>query len=79
MSDAKVLEALGDVRVHARVALPASAVTLDELARLEPESLVRLELGAATAAELSVNGRVLATGEVVSVGGRRALAITEIP
>jgi flagellar motor switch protein FliN/FliY len=72
------LSAYAEVRVRVRAVLPATAMSLEDLSRLEPGALVRLALRASVPAELVVNGCCLAEGQVVSVGGRRALALSEV-
>jgi flagellar motor switch/type III secretory pathway protein FliN len=72
------VEAFAEVRVKAVVVLPPSTLTLDQIARLEPGTVVRLDTGPGDAAEVLVNGMSLAEGQVVSIGGRRAMVVTEV-
>ena len=78
MTENPLPDRLADVRVHARVVLPETAVRLEDLAALVPGALVTTALPAATRAELSVNGFTLAGGEVVASDGRLALLLEEV-
>ena len=69
----------GDLKVSAVVSLPTSTLTLDDLSQLQPGAVVRLALRSPSPVELVVNGFPIAEGQIVTVSGVRAIAITEIP
>ena len=76
--DKPLWEKLGDTRVIVRVILPATAVTLEELEGLEPNTLLRLPVKTSSRAQLMVNGRALAEGEVVVTSRQLAFSLRKI-
>lgn len=76
--DPRALRRLGGIEVRAAVELGTAELLLRELAALGPGSVVRLDRTVGEAAELTVNGRLFARGELVVVGDHLALRITQL-
>ena len=72
------VERIMDFEVPVVVRFGSIEMTLDEVSRLAPGSLVDLDRHPDEPAELLVNKRVFATGQIVAVDGNYALRITEI-
>jgi flagellar motor switch protein FliN/FliY len=70
------LSRLGDIEVRAAVEVGAADLLLRDVAALEPGSVVRLDRLVGEPAELTVNGRLFARGDLVVVGDRLGLRIT---
>ena len=66
------------VEVEVEVILGEARLSVAELARLEPGDLVAVDRKLSEAAEIRVNGRVIARGEIVSVDEKFAVRVTEI-
>ena len=66
------------VEVEVEVILGEARLSVADLARLEPGDLVPLDRKLSEAAEIRVNGRVIARGEIVSVDEKFAIRVTEI-
>ena len=64
--------------MRAAVELGTAELLLRELAALGAGSVVRLDRTVGEPAELNVNGRLFARGELVVVGDHLALRITEL-
>lgn len=76
-------EALGmahlmDVPVRVTVEVGRRRLTLSELARLGPGSLVVLDREAHEPADILVNGKVVAYGEIVTIDGAYAVRVTRV-
>lgn len=69
---------LMDVPVRVTVEIGRKRVTLAELARLGPGALLVLEREAHEPADILVNGKVVARGEVVTVDGSYGVRVTEV-
>lgn len=69
---------LQDLPVEVVVELGRTRKTIRELAALDREDVIELDRAASEPLDLVVGGRVLARGEVVMVGDRMALRITEV-
>ena len=65
-----------DLPVVVRVA--QANLTLQALARMGPGSIMRLERVPEDPVDVLVNGRVIARGQVVVVGGHYGVRITEV-
>ncbi len=76
--DPGALRRLGGIEVRAAVELGTAELLLRELAALGPGSVVRLDRTVGEPAELTVNGRLFARGELVVVGDQLALRITQL-
>jgi len=72
------LDRLGGIEVSAVVELGRAQLRLRDLSRLSCGSVVRLDRLTGEAADLVVNGRVFARGEIVIVDDHLALQITEL-
>lgn len=72
------IEQIMDVEVPVVVRFGRMEISLGEVARLVPGSVVELDRGEDEPLELLVNNRPFATGEVVVVDGNYALRIREI-
>ena len=70
------LSRLGDIEVRAAVEVGAVDLLLRDVAALEPGSVVLLDRLVGEPAELTVNGRLFARGDLVVVGDRLGLRIT---
>jgi flagellar motor switch protein FliN/FliY len=76
--DALGLEGLRDVPLPVTIELGRTRVPLAELIALAPGSLVTLQRGAHEPADVYVGGKLFARGEVVTVGDKYGLRVTEI-
>ncbi len=66
------------VEVEIEVILGEARLSVAELTRLEAGDVVPIDRKLSEAAELRVNGRVIARGEIVSVDDKFAVRVTEI-
>jgi flagellar motor switch protein FliN/FliY len=87
MVDAKTLEILPEelpsrlidhVEIELEVLLGDARLTVSELSKLGPGDVVPIDRKLSEAAEIRVNGRVIARGEIVSVDDKFAIRVTEI-
>lgn len=69
---------IAHVEVEVEVVLGTAHISVAELAELEKGALVEVDRKLSEAAELRVNGRVIARGEIVSVDDKFAVRVTEI-
>lgn len=69
---------LMDVPVQITVEVGRRRIQLSELCKLGPGSLLELDREAHEPADVLVNGKVVARGEVVTLGESYALRITEV-
>jgi flagellar motor switch protein FliN/FliY len=69
---------LVDVPVEVTVEVGRTRVTLGELVKLGPGSLVTLDREAHEAADVLVNGKIVARAEVVTIDDRYGVRITSI-
>ena len=72
------LDLLRDVEMEVTVELGRTRMTVRELLALAPGAVVELDRAAGSPADLLVNGRLIARGEVVVVDEDFAVRITEI-
>ena len=72
------LDNLLDVPVQVTVQIGRARLTLAELVKLAPGSLVHLDREAHEPADILVNGRVVARGEVVTIGRAYGVRISSI-
>lgn len=70
--------ALSGIEMRLSVEIGATRMTLAELAALEPGAIVELDRRADERIDILVNDRLLAKGEVVTVGDRFAVRIVEL-
>ncbi|MEW6751979.1 MAG: flagellar motor switch protein FliN [Candidatus Latescibacterota bacterium] len=75
---AEVLAELDDLEVEVSVELGRQRLTLDEALALGEQSVLPLDRVAGEPVEVRLNGRVFARGEVVTVGERFGVRLTEI-
>lgn len=66
------------VEVVCEAVLGRGAITIGGLDRLAPGEVLALDASPADLAEVQVNGKVVARGEIVTVDDRFAIRITEI-
>ncbi|WP_341209497.1 FliM/FliN family flagellar motor switch protein [uncultured Sphingomonas sp.] len=66
------------VEVELEAFVGAARMTVAELAALAPEAVVALEAPLNRAVELRLNGAAVARGELVAVGDRFGVRLTEI-
>jgi len=69
---------LGDIEVNATVELGRAELRLRDLARLGPGSIVRLDRLTGEPADLMINGRPFARGEIVVINDHLGLRLTEL-
>jgi flagellar motor switch protein FliN/FliY len=72
------LSRLGDIEVRVAVEVGAAELLLRDVAALGPGAVVRLDRLMGDPAELTVNGRLFARGDLVVVGDRLGLRITDL-
>lgn len=77
-SDEAALARLGNLRLRAAVELGSAELSVGRIAALGPGCVVRLDRLAGDPADLTVNGRLFARGEVVVIEGRLGLRLTEL-
>lgn len=66
------------VEVDVEVLLGDARLTVAELNKLATGDVLPVERSIAEAADIRVNGRVIARGEIVTVDGKFAVRVTEI-
>jgi len=69
---------LVDVLVEVTVEVGRTQLTLGELVKLGPGSLVSLDREAHEPADILVNGKIVARGEVVTIDDRYGVRVTSI-
>ncbi len=72
------LAQLQDVIVRLTVEVGRAQIPIGDLVRLAPGSLVELDREAHEAADILVNGKIFARGEVVTIGESYGVRITSI-
>jgi flagellar motor switch protein FliN/FliY len=72
------MESLMDVPVKVTVEVGRQRVTLAELSKLGPGALLTLDREAHEPADILVNGKVVARGEIVTVDGAYGVRVTEV-
>jgi flagellar motor switch protein FliN/FliY len=72
------MELFSDVRVSLEARLGETATTVDSIMKLKPGSVVTLETSLADHVHLYLNNILVATGEIVAVGGKYGVRIVEI-
>jgi flagellar motor switch protein FliN/FliY len=78
MSSRPPIAFLQDLPVEVVVELGRTQLTIRQLAELDRDDVVDLERAADEPLNLVVGGKILARGEVVMVGERMALRVTEV-
>ena len=78
MSDRHPVSFLSDLPVDVVVELGRTRLTVRQLAELDRDDVVDLGRDNETPLDLVVGGRVIARGEVVMIGDKLALRITEM-
>jgi len=69
---------LMDVKLPIRILMGRTQLCLRDIAQLGSGSVVELDCSPSEAVEIVVNGRAIAQGEIVVVGGNYAVRITKI-
>jgi len=72
------MENLMSVPVQVTVQVGCTRLSLSELVAMKPGSLITLDREAHDPADILVNGKVVARGEVVTIGERYGVRITEV-
>lgn len=78
MSDRTPVGFLSDLPVEVIIELGRTRLTIRQLAELDRDDVVDLSRGSDAPLDVVVGGKVLARGEVVMVGEKMALRITEL-
>ncbi len=78
MSDRSSVGFLSDLPVEVIIELGRTRLTIRQLAELDRDDVVDLSRGSDAPLDVVVGGKVLARGEVVMVGEKMALRITEL-
>lgn len=78
VSDSNSSELLNDVPLHVSVEIARVPVTADEVVALRSGQVLSLGRPPTSAVELSVNGKVVAQGELVEVDGQLGVKITQL-
>ena len=78
MSQRKSAAFLSDLPVDVVIELGRARLTIGDLAQLDRDSVVNLDLNGDAPLDIVVGGRVIARGEVVIVDERFVLRVTEI-
>jgi len=66
------------VEIELEVLLGDARLTVSQLSKLKPGDVVAIDRKLSEAAQIRVNGRVIARGEIVSVDDKFAVRVTEI-
>lgn len=66
------------VEVTCEAILGSGSMSIGELDRLKPGETIVLDASPADTAEIRVNGKLIARGEIVTVDDRFAIRVTEI-
>lgn len=69
---------LMDVPVHVTVEVGRTKISLGELSRLSPGSLLELDREAHEPADILVNGKIVARGEIVTIDDSYGVRITSV-
>lgn len=72
------LGALGSIELRLSVEVGATRMTLAELSALEPGEVIELDRRSDEGIDILVNDRLLAKGEVVTIGERFGVRIVEL-
>ena len=75
---ARTIEFLSNLELEAAAELGRANLSIGEVLKLRPGSVVQLEKTLGDPAELMIKGRLIARGEVVVVDDRFGLRITEV-
>ena len=75
---ARTIEFLSNLELEAAAELGRANLSIGEVLRLRPGSVVQLEKALGEPAELMIKGKLIARGEVVVVDDRFGLRITEV-
>jgi flagellar motor switch protein FliN/FliY len=67
-----------DVPVHVTVEVGRTEISLGELARVSPGSLLELDREAHQPADILVNGKIVARGEIVTIDEHYGVRITSV-
>ncbi|MCZ6596006.1 MAG: flagellar motor switch protein FliN [Planctomycetota bacterium] len=76
--DAMGLKQLMDVPVRVTVELGQTRISLGELVKIGPGSLVRLDREAHEPADILVNGKIVARGEIVTINDSYGVRVTSV-
>lgn len=72
------LAQLMDVPVHVTIEVGRTRLPLGELTRLNPGSLIELDRKAHEPADILVNGKIVARGEIVTIGENYGVRVTSV-
>lgn len=72
------LQDLLDVPVRVTVQIGRARMTLEELVRIGPGSVITLDREAHEPADILVNGKIIAQGEVVTIENTYGVRITQV-
>lgn len=72
------LGSLLDVPVHVTVEVAQTRMTLGELVKLGPGALIELDREAHEPADILVNGKIVARGEIVTIDQNYGVRITRV-
>ena len=71
-------ELLNDIPLHVSVEVARVAVTAEEVVSMRAGQVMQLGRTPSSAVELSVNGKIVAQGELVEVDGQLGVKITQL-
>jgi len=75
---AKILDRLMDIPLNVEVVVGSTVIQIKELINLGPGSVLELDRETTEPVDVKVNGKLIARGELVVVGERFGIRITEI-
>ncbi len=75
---AKLLDRLMDIPLNVEVVVGSTVIQIRELINLGPGSVLELDRETTEPVDIKVNGKLIAKGELVVVGERFGIRITEI-
>lgn len=74
----KILDRLMDIPLNVEVVVGSTVIQIKELINLGPGSVIELDREITEPVDIKVNGKLIAKGELVVVGERFGVRITEI-
>jgi flagellar motor switch protein FliN/FliY len=73
-----LLDVVSDVPLQLSIEIGSARMLLRDVLKLEPGSVVELDRSAGELADVLVNGRLVARGDVTAVGEKLAVRIVEV-
>lgn len=78
MKDKQEFKALNDVPLKVSAVLGETSMTIEQLMKCTQGTIIELEKQVGEAVDIYVNGKIIAKGEIVIVGEKIGITLTEI-